>query len=144
MKNFEFYKRIDIRSQQGLTLIELIVVLVLVGLIFPTIFSLAGTASVKATKYMYMQEANYLAEEKLEEIVGYKAQHWDWYKHINKFVGLEQLNRGFVRSVSVQKIQNWGKAQIDCWQVVVTVTHPQIKKPMVLSVRLTKYFEYGK
>ena len=144
MKFKEFYKKSKIHSEKGLTLVELIVVLILVGLIFPTIFSLAGTASVKATKYMYMQEANYLAEEKIEEITGYKEQHWDWYKHINKFIGLENLNRGFVRSVSVQKISNWGKARIDCWEAVVTVTHPQIKNPMVLSVRLTKYFEYGK
>lgn len=144
MKLVDIYNRSKIHSEEGLTLVELIVVLILVGLIFPTIFSLAGTASVKATKYMYMQEANYLAEEKIEEIVGYKEQHWDWYKHINKFVGLENLNRGFVRSVSVQKLTNWGKAQIDCWEVVVTVTHPQIKNPMVLTIRLTKYFEYGK
>ena len=134
----------NINSESGLTLVELIVVLILVGLIFPTIFSLAGTASVKATKYIYLQEANYLAEEKLEEIVGYKEQHWDWYKHINKFVGLENLNKEFVRSVSVQKITNWGNAQIDCWEVVVTVTHPKLKNPMIFSVRLTKYFEYGK
>ncbi len=144
MKFLSMCKKSKIYAEEGLTLIEMVVVLILVGIIFPTIFSLAGTASVKATKYMYMQEANYLAEEKMEEIIGYKAQHWDWYKHINKFVGLENLNRGFVRSVSVQKITNWGKAQIDCWQIVVTVTHPQIQNPMVLSTRFTKYFEYGK
>ncbi len=142
MQGKRILKKVPFFSEEGLTLVELIVVLVLVGLIFPTIFSLAGTASVKATKYMYMQEASSLAEEKIEEIIGYKDQHWDWYKHINKFAGQENLNRNFTRTVSIQKISNWGKAKIDCWQVTVSVKHPQIQNPAILSVRFTKYFVY--
>lgn len=142
MQGSRISKNVQAFSEKGLTLIELIVVLVLVGLIFPTIFSLAGTASVKATRYMYMQEASSLAEEKMEEIIGYKEQHWDWYKHINKFVGQENLNRNFTRSVTIKKISNWGKAKIDCWQVTVSVKHPHIKNPAVLSIRFTKYFVY--
>ncbi len=131
-------------SEKGLTLVELVVALILVGLIFPTIFSLAGNAAVKATKYIYMQKANYLAESKMEEIVGYKAQHWDWYKNISKFKGSETLPDGFTRNVSITDIKNWGNAQIKAWQIVVSVRHPQLETQIQLSVRLTKYFEYRK
>ncbi len=133
--------KVKAKSQKGLTLIELIVVLVVIGIIFPTIFSLAGVFSVKATEYMLMQEANYLAEMKMEEILGFKTLNWDWYKRINKYVKTESLSRGFKRTVSVNKLKNWGKAGIDYWEVTVTVTHPKLKKGVNLAVRLTQYYE---
>ncbi len=130
-----------LKNESGLTLVELIVVLVIIGLLFPTIFSLAGQASYKATKFLLMQEASYLAEAKIEEIIGFKSLNWDWYKTINKYAKTEDLGRGFQRTVTITKLKKWGKGKIDCWEVVVKVSHPKLENPFMLSVRLTKYYE---
>ncbi len=128
-------------SETGLTLMELIIALVLIGLIFPTFFSLAGMASVRATRFIHQQEAQYLAESKLEEIIGYKRLNWDWYKYISDFEGSESLSDGYERSVNVTKINRWGKAEIKGWQVTVSVTHPALDNPVSLTVRFSQYYE---
>ena len=129
------------RNESGLTLIELVIALILIGVIFPTIFSLAGMATVKATKFIYAQKAQYLAESKIEEIIGFKALNWDWYKTIKDFEKTENLEDNFVRSVTIQKLSKWGKGKIDCWEVTVEVSHANLEQPVKLSIRLTKYYE---
>jgi len=129
------------RSESGLTLIELVVALVLIGVIFPTFFSLAGMATVKATKFILLQRAQYFAESKIEEIIGFKQLNWDWYKTIKSFEKSESLEDGFVRTVTINKLSKWGKGKIDCWEVTVKVSHPNLENDLKLSVRLTKYYE---
>lgn len=129
------------RSESGLTLIELVVALVLIGVIFPTFFSLAGMATVKASKFILLQRAQYFAESKIEEIVGFKQLNWDWYKNIETFAKTENLEDGFVRTVTITKLSKWGKGKIDCWQVTVKISHPNLENDLKLSIRLTKYYE---
>ncbi|MHB2148827.1 type IV pilus modification PilV family protein [Calditrichota bacterium LG25] len=127
--------------EEGFTLIELVVALVLIGIIFPTFFSLAGMASVKAAKFLRSQQAQYLAESKMEEIIGFKRLNWDWYKTISKFEKTEFLEDDYTRSVKIEKIKNWGKAQIEGWQVTVTVSHPALDEDVTLTIRFSKYYE---
>ncbi|MHB2152861.1 type IV pilus modification PilV family protein [Calditrichota bacterium GD2] len=129
------------QREEGFTLIELVVALVLIGIIFPTFFSLAGMASVKAAKFLHSQQAQYLAESKMEEIIGFKRLNWDWYKTISKFEKTEILEDDFTRSVKVEKIKNWGKAQIEGWQVTVAVSHPALDEDVTLTIRFSKYYE---
>ncbi len=137
MKHF---RRI-LKNQAGLTLIEMVIALILIGVIFPTIFSLAGFATVKATQLIRQQKAQYLAESKIEEIIGFKSLNWDWYKKIKTFEKTEKLADGFQRSVKIQELKNWGKGKINCWEVQVIVSHPNLKDNISLSIRLTKYYE---
>ncbi len=120
---------------------ELVIAIIIIGVALPAIFSLYGQISVRAAQSALMNQMVAYAEDKLEEIIGKKESHWDWYKNPAQFTANEKLGKGYHRKVTVKKITNWGNARIDAWEVQVKVTHPQLPQGFLLSVRLTKYHE---
>jgi len=128
-------------AQQGYTLMELVIAIIIIGVALPAIFSLYGQISVRAAQSALMNQMVAYAEDKLEEIIGKKESHWDWYKNPAQFAADENLGKGYRRIVTVNKITNWGNARIEAWEVQVKVTHPQLPRGFALSVRLTKYHE---
>ncbi len=129
------------KNENGYTLIELVVVIVILGLVLPSVFSLIAAISVHSARNTVKDQAVGFAEEKLEEIIGLKEDQWDWYKNPAQFEVDENLNDNFHRTVTVSTISNWGNAGIDAWEVSVVVTHPQLTDGVTLFVRLTKYHE---
>ncbi len=128
-----------LKNERGATLFELIVAIILVGVVLPSVVMLFADISLKSTKFSVTQKAVALARAKMEEIVGKKETNWDWYKQVDQFSGSENLGGGFHRTVTVQKINRWGRARIDAWQVTVNVTRELLPEGYTLVVRLTKY-----
>ena len=87
-----------------------------------------------------VEQAVQLAESKMEEIIGWKMKHWDWYKHPGIFQETRHFNNGFTRRVEVEHIEGWGAASIEAWQITVIVTHPELSEGYTLTTRLTKYY----
>lgn len=130
-----------INSESGFGLIEIVVSIVILGVALPVLISLYGSVSHKAVQSRFIDDMVTLAQDKMEEIIGYKEHHWDWYKNPQQFVSNENLADNYHRSVTVQQITNWGNASIDAWEVTVKITHPQFPNGYLLSTRFTKYYE---
>lgn len=129
------------QSEYGYSLIELIIVIIIMGTALPAIISLYGRVVVYSSKSSVNDQMVAFAEEKMEEIIGFKEKNWNWYKNPARFVSSESLSDNYTRRVQVRKITNWGNARIEAWQVEVSVTNPLLPKGFTLSTRLTKYHE---
>jgi len=127
------------RNERGVTLFELVLVIILMGIALPSLLSLMGQVSLHSTRPVILEKAITLAEEKMEEIIGKKEANWDWYKNPTQFETNETLTEGFQRSVTVTSITGWGNAALDAWEVKVTVTHTLLPNGYSLVIRLTKY-----
>ena len=127
------------RNQRGVTLFELVLVIIIMGIALPSLLSLMGQISLHSTRPAILEKAIALTEEKMEEIIGKKEANWDWYKNPNQFVSTELLTEGFQRTVTVTPITGWGNAALDAWEVKVTVTHNLLPNGYSLTVRFTKY-----
>lgn len=128
-------------KEDGYTLTELLVTIVLLGILLPSIFSLVGLTAMHSSRHVIWDRAVLLAEEKLEEIIGKKDAQWDWYKNPDQFAVNENLIDDFHRTVTVTSISNWGAFAINGWEVQVEISHPQLPKGYSVVVRLTKYHE---
>jgi prepilin-type N-terminal cleavage/methylation domain-containing protein len=129
-----------VRNQNGFTLIELVVTIILLGVTLPAIFGLIGQVAFHSSRQAIKDQAVLLAEEKIEEIIGLKESDWDWYKDPTRYEDDEDLADNFSRSVSVSAVSSWGGFNLDAWQIDVVVTHPQLTDGYQLSVRFTTYW----
>ena len=128
-----------LKRQEGFTLIELVVMIILLGVAIPSIFALYSQLSVTATKSKVMDQMMAYGETKMEEIIATKEKNWNWYQTANQFAENVALPNDYNRTVSVQAINNWGNVGVDAWEISVTVTHPLINNNYELIVRLTQY-----
>lgn len=119
----------------------MVVALVIIGVVFPAFFSLAGMATSNAAKFIVRQKAQYYAESKMEEIIGFKKLNWDWYKTITDYAKTESLADNYTRTVSVNQITKWGDQEIDGWEITVSVSHPSMDKDVQYTIRFSKYYE---
>ncbi|MFZ0388922.1 MAG: type II secretion system protein [Calditrichia bacterium] len=128
------------KNERGTTLIELVIVIIVLGLALPSLLSLMGLVSLHSARNGVMETAVTLAEAKMEEIIGIKETHWDWYKNADQFVE-EDVNLGdqFSRQVTVKQISDWGEEKLNAWEVVVRVDHPQLENGYSLTMRFTRY-----
>ncbi len=127
------------KDEQGVTLIELTIVIILIGVALPSILSMMGLVTVHSARNGIMEEAVALAESKMEQIIGKKEALWSWYKSSGQFETTESLDDGFQRSVTVTHLSDWGDSGLEGWEVEVAVTHPLLPNGYRLVVRLTKY-----
>ncbi len=126
-------------NENGLTLIELVVVIILIGVALPSILSMMGLVSLHSVRNEVTEEAVSLAESKMEEIIGKKETRWDWYKDASQFEADETLPDGYQRVVEVTPVTGWGNAELDAWEIKVTVSHQLLPDGYSLVTRLTKY-----
>jgi type II secretory pathway pseudopilin PulG len=128
------------KKETGATLLELVVVMVLIGILLPGILALLSQFAIHSVQNPYMEQAIALAEQRMEEVIGRKNAQWNWYLTPNQFDVAESIAGGFTRTTAVNAISNWGAAQINAWEVRVTVSHPQLTKGnFFLVTRITKY-----
>ncbi len=128
-------------NQNGFTLLELVIAIILIGVTLPALLSLYANMSAKASDSAIMDQLVALAQSKMEEIVGFKENTWDWYKDPTQFEVSESLPDSYQRTVTVQAVTGWGNASLDGWDVIVSVTHPRLTSGYQLSVRFTQYHE---
>ena len=145
MKNSLFSKKsfntipAFLRGQEGFTLMELVVMIVLLGVAIPSIISLYSQLSATSVKSSVLDQMMFYAEAKMEEVIAIKEKNLNWYQTPNQFAEDVNLPDDFHRTVTVQNIQNWGNVNISAVQVTVDVTHPLINNSYTLTVRLTPY-----
>ena len=128
-------------NQNGFSLMELVIAIILIGVTLPALLSLYANLSAKASDSAVMDQLVALTQRKMEEIVGFKENAWDWYLDPTQFEDSESLPDNYQRTVTVQTVSNWGNASLDGWDVIVSVTHPRLTSGYQLSVRFTKYHE---
>jgi prepilin-type N-terminal cleavage/methylation domain-containing protein len=128
-----------LRKEQGVTLIELIVVMILLGVALPSLFSMIGYLASHHAKNEIYTQCMVLANDRLEEIYAFKKENSDWYKNIMSFNQQENLDGGFIRETSITKVNNWGNANLEAYDVTVKVTHSQIPDGYRIKIRLTKF-----
>ena len=126
-------------NQQGFTLIELIVTIVILGIAIPSLISVIALASLNSSKNGVLEKAVTIAEYKMEEFVQYKEANWDWYKNLNYFQSTESLDDGYTREATVKGISGWGNAGVDAYEISVTVTHSLLPNGYKLTTRFTIY-----
>ncbi len=129
-----------LKNEQGTSLIELIIAIILMGVALPSILGMMGLLSVQSARQSVMQNIIALAETKIEEITGRKEADWIWYRNPSQFETDESLPDGYHRSVSVTPLNSWGNASVQAWEVKVTVTHELVPDGYSLTVRFTKYY----
>ena len=120
-------------------MLELVLLIIILGTALPAFLGIMGMVSTHSLQANVQQQAIVLAETKMEEIVGFKQQHWDWFKSINNFAQDINLTGGYRRVVTITHITNWGSAGIEAWEISVTVSHQLLPNGYSLITRLTKY-----
>jgi prepilin-type N-terminal cleavage/methylation domain-containing protein len=128
-------------NQSGFTLIELVVVITLLGVTLPAVYSLYGSLSVHSVKSAVYDQMVAYGQDKMEEIIAIKEKNWDWYKDPAQFEVDEDLADDYHRKVTVTTFSNWGNSLVDGWEVKVEITHPMVDSPYELVTRFTKYHE---
>jgi len=128
-----------LKKEQGVTLIELIVVIIILGVALPFLFSMIGYLATHHARNEIYTQSMMLADSRLEEIYAFKQQQKDWYKNIMDFNEVETLDGGFTRETVITKVDNWGNANLEAYDVTVNVTHSSLSDGYTIKVRLTKF-----
>ncbi|NOG44195.1 MAG: prepilin-type N-terminal cleavage/methylation domain-containing protein [Calditrichaeota bacterium] len=127
-----------IREEQGLTLLEVIVTVIIVGIALPSLFVLIGNLSYQSFQNRVMTQSVNLANNRMEEIQAFKDSRWDWYKSINDYVEIEDVE-GYTRTTEVSYHSDWDDSDYEAYQVEVNVSHPKFPNGYNLTTYLTLY-----
>jgi type II secretory pathway pseudopilin PulG len=121
------------RNENGVSLLELILVIVLVGAALPSLLVVIGQMSEYSIKDEIAFQAVGLANTKMEEICAFKHKNSNWYSGISSYAGTENLADGYIRTVTISTVHNWITTGIDACKVEVAVSHPQFSSGYVLT-----------
>jgi len=108
-----------IKNENGITLFELIILIILAGITLPAIFGIMGQIILYHSKNEIILKSVHLAESKMEEILAFKRETNDWYNSIENFSGTEEINGGYTRSINVTHIPDWESLNIDAYEIVI-------------------------
>lgn len=137
-----YHPKIVWRNQAGLTLVELIVLIVLLGGLLPAVFSMMHELSHKSVRNEIIVTAVSLASTKMEEILAYKREHPDsWTAGIGDYSGSESLSGGYSRNVTVTQLPSWGGYGIDVYRVETRISHHLLGTDYTVSLILAPYQE---
>ncbi|MGD9898158.1 MAG: hypothetical protein AB7T22_03425 [Calditrichaceae bacterium] len=128
-----------LKEEQGASLMELIVIIVVMGVILPSVFLIYSSGSVFHSRYEIRIRCNQLANMRTEEILAYKYEHPDWYKIIDSYAGTVQTADDYTVKTEISYISGWGNAGLDAYEIKITVSHQHLPDGAVLTTRLTKY-----
>ncbi len=128
----------ELKKEQGFTLMELIVIIVLLGIAVPAIFGLFSQISFNSAKNLLLDDMMAHCESRMEEIIAFKDNNWNWYNNPQQFAENVSLADNYTRTVTVTAINNWGSDNVSAWEITVNVSHPQIPNGYSLIVRLTQ------
>jgi len=125
-------------EQQGYTLLELVVMIVLLGVAIPSFLGLFSQISFISAKNKILDDMMVRCESRMEEIIAHRQRNWAWYKNPQQYAENTALTDNFTRTVTVTPISSWGSDNVSAWEVVVNVSHPNLPAGYSLTVRLTQ------
>lgn len=128
-------------NENGFSLIELIVAIIILGVALPAIFSLYASLSANSQKSATLDHMVEYAQNRMEEIIAVKEADTWWYQNPSQFDGTDNLGNGYIRTVSSSAISNWGNRGISGWEITVQVSNPRVTNPYTLIVRFSQYHE---
>jgi len=129
-----------LREEKGVTLLEAVVVVIIVGIALPSLFVLMGNLSVRTVTNRLMTQSVYLADSRLEEIQAFRDANWDWYQTVEeRFEGTEEQENGFSRQTRITYIAEWGEDNQEAYEVTVVVSNSNMPRPFQITFYLTKF-----
>lgn len=131
-------KSCSTNRENGYSLIELIVTIILIGIAFPGLLGFFASSMIDTVKNDVINEAVLLAGEKMEQITADKNEPTrgiDYITTPNQYPSesLGQYTRGVV--IQTKIIDN-----ISVIEVIVSITHPVISNSFTLTHLFTDYY----
>lgn len=120
-------------NENGATLIELIVAIILMGAALPALLVVIGQMSDYHMRDDIAFHAVSLANNKMEEIYAFKNEYTNWSGNISSFAGTENLTNGYTRTVTITTVYDWISTGIDACKIEVVVSHPTFTSGYVLT-----------
>jgi len=127
-----------IRNQQGISLFEIILLIVIVGVALPSLYTLNGIIVRYHAKNEIIVQATSLADSRMEEIISFKEENDDWDTYIDNYDQTESLSGGFTRVTKVTSVSGWGAEGLDAYEIKVTVSHVELKNGYSLTTMLAE------
>lgn len=127
------------KNQQGVSLFELIITIVIVGIALPSLISVFGLTTRNFLQNEVLMNCVGYADSRMEEILSFRDQNWDWYKTIYDFETKQKYKKWYLVTTSVNQISGWGDANLDAYEITVTATHSTLENGYTLTMRLCKY-----
>jgi prepilin-type N-terminal cleavage/methylation domain-containing protein len=128
-----------LRSSDGFTLIEAVMVIVVIGIAIPSLMGLVSSSLIGTGNSSKLSRAVFVAQEQMEVIKADKSnptRGYAWIAAAGRYA-TENVGDGFTRSVSVDTSDNTHNG-VDYALVEVTVSHADIDD-IVLKTWLTDY-----
>lgn len=127
-----------IKDEHGVSLFEIVILIVIVGVALPALYTLNGIIARHHARNEIMSQAASLADSRMEEVLAFKNENNDWGKYISTYNLSETLTKGFTRKTAVTSISGWGAAGIDAYKIEVSVVHTELPNGYALTVMLAK------
>jgi Tfp pilus assembly protein PilV len=127
-----------VKDEHGVSLFEIVILIVIVGVALPALYTLNGTIARYHARNEIMSQAASLADSRMEDIIAFKNENDDWDTYITNYNLSESLAKGFSRKTSVSSISGWGAEGIDAYKIVVSVVHTELPNGYTLTVMLAK------
>lgn len=124
--------------EQGLSLLEMVVIIAIAGITLPILFLYFGQANQTHLQNRVMRQCVSLAASRMEQIIAFKENTPGWETTIQQFVATEVIDSLYVRETRIAPITGWGSANLKAIEVQVRVTHPALFGGYSLVLRLRK------
>lgn len=127
-----------LKNQQGISLIEVIILIIIIGVALPSLYTLNALIVRYYTKNEIIVQATSLADSRMEEIISFKKENDDWSKYISSYNQSESLSGGFTRATTVTSVSGWGAEGLNAYEIVVTVSHMDLENGYSLTVMMAE------
>ena len=125
-----------LKNQQGISLIETIILIIIVGVALPSLYALNGVILRYHTKNEVLVQATSMADSRMEAIISFKKENSDWRTYIGNYNQTESLPGGFARISTVTKVGGWGAEGLSAYRIEVTVSQAELENGYRLIVML--------
>lgn len=127
-----------IKYQNGATLIEMIILIIIVGVSLPALYTLNAILVRYHARNEIISKASNIADSRMEEIIAFKRGHDDWDKNISQYNAAESLSDGFTCVTTVTPVSNWGAEDLNAYKIEVSVTHLALENDFRVTLMLAK------
>jgi len=127
-----------LKDQRGISLFEIIILIIIVGVALPSLYTLNGIIARYHAKDEIIIQATSLADSRMEEIISFKKENDDWSNYISNYDQTESLPKGFTRITTVTSVSGWGAESLNAYQIEVTVSHTELENGYSLTAMLAE------